>query len=229
MVQVSVFRDCEYLVRVEREKRVENVIYLVLKLGIQINLVRKLVWHILSSRVSSSASSQTLTLVSIVLRIAEAGFRNGGWERPHTRLVRGPGRELTRLSQPQSDDWTLLRISWCLQQTVCVSLLWLQSSLDPDQYSWSCNFMCSWSVKEKCHFTIKYNFIVKWTCPKRTLLPLLTVKCWNLEEYHLVSYQVQKIEYWRQQPTSSSVLVQLILPGPALMSFLPLWPISLLG
>ena len=29
-----VFRDREYLVRVEREKRVENVIYLVLKLGI---------------------------------------------------------------------------------------------------------------------------------------------------------------------------------------------------
>ena len=97
-----------------------------------------------------------------------------------------------------------------------LSALWLQS-LDPDQYSWSCNFMCSWSVKEKCHFTIKYNFIVKWTCPKRTLLPLLTVKCWNLEEYHLVSYQVQKIEYWRQQPTSSSV--QLILPGPARCHF----------
>ena len=67
------------MVRVEREKRVENVIYLVLKLGIQINLVRKLVWHILSSRVSSSAASQALTLVSSsVLRIAEAGFRNGG-------------------------------------------------------------------------------------------------------------------------------------------------------
>ena len=178
----------------------------------------------MSTRVSSSAGA--LTLVSAKSGIeSEAGFRNGGWERPHEAEGPGPGTHkaqsaVRRLRSRATDNTHFLLVSFfktlSVDTIVCVFR---------QIYVWSCNFMCS-ALKEICHFTIKYNFIVNSICPKRTLLSLQTFYPVILKNTILLVTKCKSLCDLTLKTTSSSVPAQLLcLAHP--VSFLPFWPISL--
>ena len=184
--------------------------------------MRKLVWHILS-RLWAPEYRHPLgpwrwSPPSQESSRRPASEMEAERERPHEAEGPGPGTHkaqsaVRRLRSRASDNTHFLLVSFFktlfVDTIVCVSR---------QIYVWSCNFMCS-ALKEKCHFTIKYNFIVNSICPKRTLLSLQTFLCCNLEEYHLVSYQVQKSLWFNSEDNKLLCPGSAALPGPPSVIF----------